>query len=157
MQLSQNFTLAEFVRSETADRFRLDNTQVITEHLDNLKALCTQVLQPLRDAIGSPLRINSGFRSAEVNDRLGGARGSQHLYGEAADIECLAVDNLQLAHRIVELGLPFDQLILEFYKHPDPRSGWVHVSHSRKINRGQVLTAARANGKNYFVKGLPPK
>lgn len=157
MQLSQNFTLAEFLRSETADRFRLDNTVLITEHQDNLKALCTAVLQPLRDAIGSPLRINSGFRSAVVNEKLGGAQGSQHCYGEAADIECLEVDNLQLAHKIVELGLPFDQLILEFYRHPDPRSGWVHVSHSRKINRGQVLTAARANGKNYFVKGLPPK
>lgn len=151
MQLSRSFQLAEFLRSETAARFKIGN-EIDPESLENLKALVTDVLQPLRDDIGEPLRINSGFRTQRLNQKIGGAKNSQHMRGEAADIEAAHLNNRELAQRIIDLKLPFDQLILEHHYAEDPRSGWVHVSHSRVHNKGQVLTTRR--DRFGFVQGL---
>lgn len=154
MQLSKNFNLAELSRSEAAARLGFDNTPP-AEAIENLKALCLNVLQPLRDAMGKPMRVNSGYRGPEANKAVGGSSTSQHCKGEAADIEFDGFDNKKLAEKILEMKLPFDQIILEFYKPGDPNSGWVHVSHKRGgKQRGEVLRAVTQNGKTAYLKGL---
>lgn len=154
MQLTKNFKLAELTRSEAAARKGIDNTPG-PEAVENLRALCEKILQPLRDAIGKPMRVNSAYRGPEANKAVGGSKTSQHLTGEAADIEFDGFDNKLLAQKIVELKLPFDQLILEFYKDGDPNSGWVHVSHKRGgPQRGQVIRAVALKGKTAYLPGL---
>jgi zinc D-Ala-D-Ala carboxypeptidase len=150
MRLSSNFTLAELTRSDTATRLGVEN-RPRPVHVENLRALTRNILQPLRDHIRIPIFVSSGFRSPEVNAIIGGAVSSQHMKGEAADIETMLISNLELARVILMMALPFDQLILEHWKPGDPSAGWVHVSHSRMRNRGQVLTFT--GGK--FVQGLP--
>ena len=152
LQLSPHFSLAEMVKSQTADRLDLHNLPTGRE-LTNLQALCTEVLEPIRSLVGKPVSINSGFRNVEVNRRIGGTGHSQHTTGEAADIEVAGVDNRKLALLIRDGGIPFDQLILEFYQDSVPRSGWVHVSHNaNRAQRGQVLRAYRAYRGNGAVK-----
>lgn len=154
MRLSPSFALADLTRSEAAARRGLDNTPT-PEAIENLRALVLQVLQPLRDGLGRPLRVNSGYRGPAVNRAVGGSRNSQHLTGEAADIECAGVDNKRLAQTIIDLSLPFDQLILEFYVVGEPSSGWVHVSHKRSgPQRGEVLRAVRLPGGVSYLPGL---
>ena len=154
MQLSKNFTVAELSRSEAATRKGVDNTPP-PEAVENLRALCEKVLQPLRDHMGKPMRVNSAYRGPEANKAVGGSKTSQHMTGEAADIEFDGFDNKLLAQKIVDLKLPFDQLILEFYKPGDPNSGWVHVSHKRSgKQRGEVIRAVTKDGKTVYEKGL---
>jgi zinc D-Ala-D-Ala carboxypeptidase len=154
MKLTENFSLAELTRSEAATRKGVDNTPT-PEAIENLRALCEKVLQPLRDAMGQPMRVNSAYRGPAANTAVGGSKTSQHMSGEAADIEFDGVDNKLLAKKIVELKLPFDQIILEFYKDGDPNSGWVHVSHKRGgKQRGEVLRAVSEGGKTKYLPGL---
>jgi zinc D-Ala-D-Ala carboxypeptidase len=154
MQLTKNFTVAELSRSEAATRKGVDNTPP-PEAVENLRALAEKVLQPLRDAMGKPMRVNSAYRGPEANAAVGGSKTSQHMTGEAADIEFDGFDNKLLAKKIVDMKLPFDQIILEFYKPGDPNSGWVHVSHKRGgPQRGQVLRAVSEAGKTKYLPGL---
>jgi zinc D-Ala-D-Ala carboxypeptidase len=156
MNLSDHFTLAELSRSEAADRKGYDNTPT-PEARAALDALCDRVLEPLRLAVGKPIRVNSAYRGPKANKAVGGSSKSQHLRGEAADIEVQGMSNKALAQLIIELKLPFDQLILEGYKPAEgPNSGWVHVSHAYSgKQRGQVLTATFVNGKAKYTAGLP--
>lgn len=145
MQLSKNFTLAEFTKSDAAIRQGIVNNPT-PEHLDAIVHLCTTVLQPVRNALGS-ITITSGYRSLALNAAIGGSNGSQHSRGEAADIECNgSTSNLELAKWIVR-NVIFDQIILEFWDGVDPKSGWVHVSAKKTGNRKQQLRAFRRNGK----------
>lgn len=154
MQLSPSFSLAELSRSEAAVRRGLDNTPP-PEVIENLRALAEKVLQPLRDAVGKPMRVNSAYRGPEANKAVGGSKTSQHMTGEAADIEFDGFDNKKLAEKIVAMKLDFDQLILEFYKPGDPNSGWVHVSHKRGgPQRGEVLRAVRLPAGVSYLPGL---
>lgn len=154
VKLSKYFTLSEMTRSEAALRGGFDNTPG-AEETANLTALCQNVLDPLREAKGKPIRVNSGFRGAEANRAVGGSSTSQHCKGEASDIEIDGYDNKKLAQDIIEMKLPFDQIILEFYVPGDPNSGWVHVSHKRGgKQRGEVLSAVREGGKTVYKKGL---
>lgn len=156
MQLSKNFSLAELTRSGTAQKLGISN-QPTPDHTEALRALCEQILQPLRDAMGKPIRVNSAYRSEALNMAVpGSSPTSQHCKGEAADIEIDGFPNKDLAQKIIDLGLPFDQLILEFYVEGDPNSGWVHVSHKRGgKQRGQVLRAMkRDGGKLEYLPGL---
>tara|TARA_B100000085_G_C18354549_1_gene435746 strand:+ start:237 stop:734 length:498 start_codon:yes stop_codon:yes gene_type:complete len=154
MKLSKNFTLKEFTRSQTATRLGLDNTPN-EEHLENAKALFENVVQKIRDEHGVT-RINSGYRGPELNKAVGGSPNSQHCHGEAADLECDGIDNLELAKWIRD-NLQFDQLILEFYTPGDPSSGWIHITWKRNIsdNRNKTLTASRVDGKTQYSLGLP--
>jgi zinc D-Ala-D-Ala carboxypeptidase len=141
MRLSKNFSLSEFIGSQMGERAGLDN-QPDQAQTENIRLLVENILQPLRDAMEEPLYINSGFRSPEVNRLVGGALNSQHLTGLAADIEIVSIDNKELAQYIIDLGLPFDQLILEFYdRTKGPNTGWVHVSYDPQGGRGEVLSA----------------
>lgn len=154
-KLSPNFTLRELTRSEAAERQGIDNTPSPTQ-IENLKALCVNVLEPLRAHLGKPIAISSGYRGPEVNKLIGGSTTSQHSKGEAADFEVFGMSNHALARTILTLGIPFGQLILEFYSPTDPSAGWVHVSYSRGTNKGEVLTATRGpDGKTVYTQGLP--
>jgi zinc D-Ala-D-Ala carboxypeptidase len=137
VQLSRHFTLAEMTHSDTAQQLRLPNQPGPAE-TENLRALCRAVLDPLREAIGQPIKVNSGYRSSEVNAAIKGATTSQHLHGMAADIQSRGVQVLDLFKRIIRMGLPFDQLI---YEAKNAGTKWVHVSHSPAGNRGQIMTA----------------
>lgn len=150
MKLTENFYLSEFTKSQTALRKNIDNTPAEWQ-IENIKRLCIKVLQPIRDHFG-PVIVSSGFRSRTLNTAIGGSNTSEHCYGRAADIECLAVDNLELAKWIRDT-LKFNQLILEMYTIGDPRSGWVHVSYS-SINKNSVLTAYLENNRVKYKVGL---
>ena len=134
------------MKSQQGARLGLDNTPppaVITA----LKTLCERVLEPVRKQFGRPMAINSGYRSPAVNKAVGGAADSQHVRGEAADIEIPGLANGDIAIWIRD-NLAFDQLILEAYRPGQPSSGWVHVSFTtRQPLRKSVLTATpKGNG-----------
>ena len=139
MKLSDNFSLYEFTKSQTAIRHNIDNTPT-EKQIFNLRNLCVHVLQPVRNNFLQPVIISSGFRCAELNIKIGGSIKSQHVQGQAADIEVVGVDNSHLSDFIND-NLKFDQLILEFYDGVDPHSGWVHVSYSTENNRLKYMEA----------------
>ncbi len=152
MQLTENFSLAELVKSETALRNGLDNTPGDAE-IENLRILCENILQPLRSAYGRGIKVNSGFRHPNVNAAVGGSRTSDHCRGQAADIEIPGVANYDLAKYISE-NFWYTQVILEFYTPGVPDSGWVHVSYNPADLKCQTLTAMRENGKVVYKPGL---
>ena len=152
MKLSDNFTLAEFIKSQTALRLDIDNTPE-EEPLEAAMALFGVVVQPVRDHFG-PTTINSGYRGPKLNKAVGGSSKSQHCKGEAVDIECPGVANYDIA-KWIEDNLEYDQLILEFYTPGIPDSGWVHVSYKDSDdNRKQSLTAMKENGRTVYKTGL---
>ena len=151
MKLSENFSLKELTRSQTAIRKGIKNVPD-NEQLVSLTVLATKILQPCRKQFGS-ISINSGLRVLELNRAIGSGDKSQHCKGEAADFEAYSTSNRKLAEW-VEAYLEFDQLILE-YPGPDPRDGWVHCSYKRDgSNRRQVLTAVKEGNKTVYKKGL---
>ena len=152
MKLSKNFSLKELTRSQTAIRHGIINLPN-QEQLVCLTALTTAILQPIREVHGR-VDINSGLRVLELNRKIGSGDTSQHVLGQAADLECPSIDNLQLA-KWIEQNLTFDQLILEFYEQGEPTSGWIHVSYNNQgENRGRVLTASRVDGKTQYTEGI---
>ena len=152
MKLTQNFSLSELTRSQTATRRGIEN-QPNDEQLANLVALCECVLQPIRDHFGKSVRVSSGLRVPELNAANGGSTTSDHCRGMAVDIEVPPVDNLELARWIEGSGLAFRQLILEYYD-GTPDSGWIHVSYDPADNKRQVLTATKRGGKTVYLNGL---
>lgn len=139
-RLSTHFTLAEFERSQTASRLRIPN-RAPPSVIARLKVLSMKVLEPVRAWFGA-VSINSGYRSPALNRQIGGAPASQHVLGEAADIECPGRANAEVAAWIAA-NLAFDQLILEFYTPGVPASGWVHVSYREGRLRREVLTITK--------------
>lgn len=127
------FTITELCQSHTAAVQRIDNTP--TEAVKrNLTALVENILDPLRQAYGRPINVNSGYRCPSLNKAVGGAKNSQHLTGHAADITVgNKTQNKKLFDLIQSLKLPFDQLIDE------KNFRWVHVSYDPARNRRQVL------------------
>jgi len=139
MKLSLNFSLKELIASQTAERKGIDNTPT-EEHIENLKLLCKNILQPTRDEWGI-ISVSSGYRSPELCVAIGSSERSQHAKGQAADFECHRVDNKMLFEWITN-ELDYDQAILEFYN-GTPDSGWIHVSYNKDGNRKQKLRAFR--------------
>ena len=152
MQLTNNFSLHELTKSETALRMGFDNTPGEAE-TEALRLLCEKVLQPVRDHYGKGVKVNSGFRSPESNAAVGGSKTSDHCLGRAADIEIPGVPNAELAQWIMD-NLEYTQLILEFYTPGIPDSGWVHVSYDPDNLKKQELTAMKVAGKTQYVPGL---
>lgn len=146
--LSTHFTLGELTRSETAERHGIDNTPP-EEYLPKLRRLCEKVLEPARAHFGRPFRPNSGYRSPELNQKIGGSERSQHCRAEAVDFEIPGLSNYDLAVWIRD-NLEFDQLILECYRPGEPNSGWVHVSlkEQGEENRNAVLTYSNGTYSN---------
>lgn len=135
--LCRSFTLEELTFSQTAARQGILNTPS-SDQIAALAALCVNVLQPLRDAINLPIVVSSGFRCPALNRAVFGAAASQHMQGEAADIICPMTSTAALFKQVLELELPFDQLIYE----GGIESVWVHVSFDRLRRRGSVLRAS---------------
>ncbi len=148
MKLSNNFSLNELIRSQTAERKGIDNTPS-AEHQENLKSLCTNVLQPIRDHFGKVVTVSSGYRSPELCIAIGSKTTSQHAKGEAADFEIFGVSNKVLADWIHN-NINYDQLILEFWSPEDPNKGWIHCSYSKDNNRKQYLRAYKNEGKTKY-------
>ena len=149
MKLTQNFSLNELTKSQTAERKGIDNTPS-AEHQDNLKSLCEMILQPIRDHFGQVVSVSSGYRSPELCVAIGSSTQSQHAKGEASDFEIFGVSNKELADYI-DQNLDYDQLILEYWKGEDePNSGWVHCSYTNGSNRKQYLRAYKENGSTKY-------
>ena len=148
MKLTENFSLGELTKSQTAERKGIDNTPS-AEHQENLKSLCEMILQPIRDHFGQVVSVSSGYRSPELCVAIGSSTKSQHARGESADFEIFGVSNKELADYINE-NLDYDQLILEYWKESDPNSGWVHCSYTNGSNRKQYLRAYKENGSTKY-------
>lgn len=129
------FTMNELTHSATAIRKGIDNTPDNTAKA-NLTALVANILDPLREAYGKPIVVSSGYRCAKLNRAVGGVARSQHITGQAADIQSVSkskADHKKLFELAQRLRMPYDQLIDEYdYK-------WVHISFNTKGNRRQVL------------------
>jgi hypothetical protein len=136
MQLSRFFTLEELTFSNTARAAGIDNQPTATE-VESLRALCNAVLDPLREAVGQAIKINSGYRGPALNALVKGVKKSQHLTGQAADIQAPGMTVIDLFKKVIELKLPFDQVIYEV----KGASKWVHVSHNPGANSGEILLA----------------
>ena len=119
MKLSKNFTLEEMVATSHP---RLQDTPRLAV-IQNLQRLCVLVLQPLRDTLGAPVYINSGYRSERLNARVGGVLNSRHLQGKAADIHCDNLDYAKVIFDILRQNPNVDKVLLERKRH----STWVHV------------------------------
>ena len=152
MQLSANFSLKELTASQTAARKGIDNTPS-PEHQENLKLLCTHILQPVRDRFERVVSVSSGYRSEKLCLAIGSKTTSQHAKGQAADFEIYGLSNQELATYIKE-NLDYDQLILEYWKKEDPNSGWVHCSYNINVNRKQYLKAYKENGSTKYERVL---
>ena len=149
MKLTENFSLNELTKSQTAERKGIDNTPS-AEHQENLKSLCEMILQPIRDHFGQVVSVSSGYRSPELCVAIGSSTQSQHAKGQASDFEIFGISNKELADYI-DQNLDYDQLILEYWKGDDePNSGWVHCSFNAQGNRKQYLRAYKENGSTKY-------
>jgi len=153
MKLSDNFSLAELIKSQTAERCNIDNNPD-KEHIVSLEKLCDNILQPVRDYFQKPVMISSGYRSPELSQKIGSSSRSQHCKGQAADLEIPGVSNKELADFIND-NLDFDQVILEFHDPDEINSGWVHASYVGDANRSEYLLAEKdENGKVRYSRCL---
>jgi hypothetical protein len=145
--LSKYFTLEELTSSQTAARHGLSN-EPTEEVAQALKELATAILDQVQELIG-PVIITSGYRSPAVNSWIGGAATSQHIKGEAADINVRGITPAQLTAALWESGLPVDQVILEFER-------WVHVSYRASGGRRQFLVATKDGRRTVYSPYTPP-
>ncbi len=146
MQITENFWLHEFLRSQTAARHGIHMSPRAAICM-NIERLCKTVLQPLRDDVGATIFISSGYRPYELNRLIGGSESSEHMNGNAADFVVAGMTCYDVCQRIRELGLEFDQLIHEF-------GDWIHVGLRDGELRGQELTAYRDQGQTRYVNGI---
>lgn len=151
MRISKNLTLNEVVKSNTAERLGIDNEPCACA-LDNLKYLAAKVFQPLRDFAGSPIYINSGYRSQLLNKAIGGSKTSHHMKGMALDLDNDGKNddfiNVDIFNYIKNY-LPFTQLIWEFGDDVSP--AWVHVAIKRgEETKKQILKAVKEEGKTKY-------
>ena len=160
MRISKNFTLLELTKSNTATRLGISNTPD-KEGIHKLRLLATELLQPLRNAVGA-LRVTSGYRSESLNKAIGGSNKSQHTKCEAVDLQFVKrgrMDNIRIFNAIINHALEFDQCILEFggatadkdSDNPD----WIHISWKVTGNRRQILVAYK--DENNRTKYRPKK
>lgn len=147
-KLSKNFTLEEFLFSQTAARHKIPMEP--DEHtVKNIQWLVDSCLQPLRDALQRPIRITSGYRPPRLNTMIGGSKTSAHRFGRAADIVVPGVEPIEVADLFVSLHKQFDQVIHEFGR-------WVHIGIAER-QRNQKLTAYHDRwGKVQYTQGIVP-
>lgn len=137
-QLSENFTLSEFIKSETANKHGFaEQFQPPDNIVDNLEKLCINVLQPLRKLIGQ-ITVSSGYRCQRLNTAVGGKNNSQHMTGHAADIQFFdngKLNNQMIVDTVMVNKIQFDQMIWE------NGGKWIHISFKEGKNRNQYFTA----------------
>ena len=142
-RISKHISYKEAVGSNYAKQYGIKN-KPNEEQVENMKLLAEKVFEPLRGWVGCPIRVNSMFRSLELNSAIKGSSTSSHMKGEAMDITSMACgkenckSNLEMFHYIKD-NLEFDQLIWEFGKEPK----WLHVSYNKDKNRKQVLVTKK--------------
>lgn len=135
--MGKYFTVEELCKSNTAKAKGISN---VPNHIqtDNLEQLIKNVLDPLREAYGKPIYVNSGFRCPKLNKEVGGKWNSEHLSGCAADISSNnKSDNAIIFELVKSLKLPFNQLIWEKGNNHYP--DWIHISYNKFNNRQQIL------------------
>lgn len=136
----KHFTIGELCRSETAERRGIKN-EPTEEVARNLTALVDNVLDPLREWYGKPIRVNSGYRCAELNRAVGGVATSQHMKGEAADIDVNDTRENRRLFTWIEENCEFDQLLWE------NGGAWIHVSYRRNGKNRQMVRSVRGYAK----------
>lgn len=150
IQLTRDFWLREFLRSQVASRAEIDMTPSV-DVIRGITRLCTQVLQPLREEVDLPFVIQSGYRSKLLNTMIGGSKNSSHLYGRAADFNAVHLPTVDLCRLIAaKIAMyPIDQLIFEF-------GSWCHIgiAPEEARPRRQVLTAVHRDGKIIYLTGI---
>ena len=147
--ISKHVSLREGVFSQTATRRDLDNTPN-EEQLENMKLIGEKVFEPLREWVGGPIKINSFFRGLPLNTAIGGAKSSQHMKGQAMDIDDTFghATNAEM-YKWVKENLDFDQMIWEFGDDKNPN--WVHISYvSPEKNRNRCLLAYKEKGRSKY-------
>ena len=148
-KLSKYTTLQEVIKSNMASVLQIQNIPN-AEQVANLKLVCTEIFDKVREHFGKPIGITSGFRSPELNKRIGGSKSSQHLEGKALDIDgdlLGGVCNKDI-FEFIKNNCIFDQLIWEFGTENAP--DWVHVSYNKGVNRKQILRATKSGGKTIY-------
>ncbi len=148
MKLSPNFELSELLHSQEAIRRGIDNTPTSTI-VAELQRLAQLILQPLRDHVGRPIVISSGYRSPALNRAVGGAPSSHHMQGRAADITVPGMKPRDVALAIVGLRLPYEQVILE-------GGAWTHVAVAGDgvTPKREQLTAIFGPGGVTYLQGI---
>ena len=147
--ISNHISYKEGVYSTTATRRGIDNVPN-DEQLANMELIAEKVFEPLREWVDGPIKVNSFFRSVDLNKAIGGSSKSQHCKGQAIDIDDTfgVVANSDM-YNYIKNNLDFDQLIWEFGDDDNPN--WVHVSYvSKEDNRRRCLRAKRKNGKTTY-------
>jgi uncharacterized protein YcbK (DUF882 family) len=150
MKLSKYVSLSEVTRSATATRRGISN-EPTEEHLENLKTICADVFDKVREHFGVPIYISSGYRSEALNKAIKGSRTSDHSLGRALDLDQdyrgNGITNMDV-FKFIKDNLDFDQLIYEFgtTKNPD----WVHVGYRKGENRKQILVAYKEGTKTKY-------
>lgn len=150
MKLSNYVSLSEVTKSDTATRRGISN-EPTPEHLENLKTICTEVFDKVREHFGVPIYISSGYRSAALNKAIKGSSTSDHSLGRALDLDqdfrSNGITNMDV-FKFIKDNLEFDQLIYEFgnSKNPD----WVHVGYRKGANRKQILIAYKEGTKTKY-------
>ena len=129
--MNLNFKMSELIYSDTAVRHNINNMPDINS-MDCMLNLICYCLQPIRDKLGKPMVISSGFRNSQVNKLVGGVATSQHTKGQAVDFTVAGMSVAQVVEFIKKSGIEYDQLINEYNK-------WVHISFVKGKNRKQVL------------------
>jgi hypothetical protein len=151
MKISEHLDLSELIRSESAKRNGISNMPT-EAHIANLKLLAEKIFEPIRNNFRCPIHVSSGYRSKELNAKVGGSTTSQHSSGEAIDLDMDGTPNgvtNKMIFDYIYKNLDFDQLIWEFGTNENP--DWVHVSYeSTGKQRKQVLKAYKENGKTKY-------
>ena len=149
MSISQHISYKESVYSRTATRLGIDN-EPNDEQMKNMLNIAQEVFEPLRMWVGGPIKINSFFRSPELNKAIGGSTKSQHCHGQAIDLDdTFGIATNAEMYEFIKKHLDFDQMIWEFGDEDNP--DWVHVSYvSEDKNRNRCLQAYKENGKTKY-------
>ena len=137
-KISKHISYKEATGSNYAKRYGIKN-KPSDDQVENMQLLAKEVFEPLREWVDAPIKVNSMFRSLELNSALKGSKTSSHMKGEAMDITSMGgKSNLEMFHYIKD-NLCFDQLIWEFGNEPK----WLHVSYKKEGNRKQVLVTKK--------------
>ena len=149
MNISDNISFKEAIRSNTAERLGINNMPD-NETLITMQITAQHIFEPLRSKFNEPIYISSFYRGKELNKAIGGSASSQHCKGEAIDIDDVysKATNADFFNYIND-HLEFDQLIWEFGNDESP--SWVHVSYSLGNNRMKTLRAIKENGKTKYI------
>ena len=147
--ISEHISYREGTFSVTAKRLGLEN-EPDEKQLENMRLLAEKIFEPLRKYVGKPIKINSFFRSPDLNKAIGGSSKSQHCKGQAIDIDDTYGNMKNYGmYNFIKENLDFDQMIWEFGDDENP--DWVHVSYvSEEENRNRCLKAVRENSRTVY-------